>query len=62
MVRIAKVMLDSGRSYDPSPVMPTLISARRLIAMSVESGVPIHLVFDKPLKESRFEAMCGETC
>ncbi len=24
--------------------------------------VPIHLVFDKPLKESRFEAICDETC
>ena len=26
------------------------------------SHVPIHLVVDKPLKESRFEAICSETC
>ena len=37
IVRMANVIPDPRREHDPSPVMPTLTSTRRLIAMSLES-------------------------
>jgi len=37
MVRMAKVIPDPEREHDPSGVLPTLTSARPLIALSVES-------------------------